>query len=124
MTAVVSDNALDAALQYIEDNAENLYVCSQQPTTFAEASSTYKLGVKASPTFTGPGNGDTSGRKLTVDAITDGTLTGTGTIRYIAITDDSNTELLVVVSLNAERVVDSETTFTLTAFDIEIPDPS
>jgi len=124
MSALIADKVLDEALNYIKDYTENLYICNNLPTTFAEASSTYKLGVKANPGFTGPANGDTSGRKLTVNAITDGTITGSGTIYYIALTDDSLSDLLLVLPLVTSRLIDEDTTFTLTAFDIEIPDPS
>jgi hypothetical protein len=118
------DDILDAALQYIEDNVENLYICSAEPTTFAEANSTYKLGSKATPTITGPANGDTSGRKTTVDAITDGSVTGTGTATHWALTDDSASKLLATGALASSQAVTSGNTFSLTAFDIEIPDPA
>lgn len=49
MAAIVHDDVLDAALNTIKTNTENLYICSTQPATFAEASSTYKLGAKATP---------------------------------------------------------------------------
>jgi hypothetical protein len=125
MSAMITDNALDAALNYIKNNAENLYICNNLPTNFTEASSTYKVGVKANPAFTGPANGDSGGRKLTVNAVTDGSITGSGTIYYIAITKNTPTsELLVVLPLVTPRLIDADTTFTLTAFDIEIPDPA
>lgn len=124
MAATLHDDVLDGALNVIKNNTENLYICkTAQPTTFTEASSTYKVGVKASPSFTGPEN-DTSGRKLTVDAISDGSVTGDGTAGWWALTDDSASKLLVAYELNATQVVTNGNTFSLTAMKINLPDPT
>ena len=80
------------------------------------------MGNKATPAFTGPAN-DTSGRKLTVDAITDGAVTGDGTAGWWALTDDSASKLLAAGELNATQVVTNGNVFTLTAFKVNIPDP-
>lgn len=122
MAAYINDTVLDQALAYIANNVENLYLCSQKPTTFAQASSTYKLGVKAAPSVSAPVDA-TSGRKITVSEITDGTVSGTGTAAWIALTDDSASMLLVAQELNASQGVTAGNTFSLTAFDITIPDP-
>lgn len=124
MAAYINDTVLDQALSYIDTNAENLYICSAQPTTFTEASSTYKLGTKASPTIGAPTNGDSTGRKVVVSAITDGSVSATGTAAWIAITDDSASMLLVAQELSATQGVTSGNTFSLTEFDITIPDPT
>ena len=123
MAATIGNEVFDAALSYISTNTENLYICSQQPTTFLEASSTYALGSKASPSFTGPAD-DTSGRKLTVDAISDGSVSATGTAAWVALTDDSGSILLVAQALSASQAVTNGNTFTLTAFDINLQDPT
>jgi len=123
MAAYLHDDVFDNGLNAIKNNTENLYICkTAQPTTFTEASSTYKVGVKATPAFTGPGNG-ASGRTLTVDAITDGSVTGDGTAGWYALCDDSASKLLVAYELNATQIVTNGNTFTLTAIDINIPDP-
>ncbi|PKN85590.1 MAG: hypothetical protein CVU46_10495 [Chloroflexi bacterium HGW-Chloroflexi-8] len=124
MAAFIHDTVLDQALSYIDSNCENLYICSTQPTTFAEASSTYKLGTKATPSIGAPTNGDSSGRKIVVAAITDGTVSANGTAGFVALTDDSASMLLAVQALNATQVLTSGNTFTLTEFDITIPDPA
>jgi len=117
----IHDDALDAALGVIDD-ATALHICSAEPSTYAEATSTYDLGDKSSPSFTGPVNGDTSGRKITVDAITDGSVTATDTATHWALVD--GTRLLAAGSLSSSQAVTSGNTFTLTAFDIEFPDPA
>lgn len=123
MAATLSNGVLDALLSYISGNCENLYICNAQPTTFAEASTTYKIGTKASPSFTGPAD-DTSGRKVTLDAITDGTVSATDTATWFALTDDSLSELLLAQELSSSQGVSSGNTFTLTASVINVPDPT
>lgn len=120
MLRKLSSNTLDGSLNYIKNNAENLYICSQEPTTFLEASDTYKLGVKAAPTFTGPSAGTDGRRELLVNAVTDGVVSANGTAGFAALTKDSTSELIAVFSLNYPRVIDGETTFTLTAHKIAI----
>jgi hypothetical protein len=119
---MLSDNVLDAALNYIDSNVTNLYICSAEPTTYAEASSTYALGSKSTPGVSSPTNGDVSGRKVTISAITDGSVDSTGTASHWALTGGS--ELIAAGSLSSSQAVTSGNTFTLTAFDVEIPDPS
>ena len=118
--AYLSDALLDLALQAIEDSASQLNICSSEPATYAEATDTYDLG-DASTSFTGPGDGDTSGRKTTIDAITDGSVSTTSTAVFWALTDGTST-LFATGSLATSQAVTAGNVFTTTAFDIEIPD--
>lgn len=120
--ATLSDDVLDGALNIIKNNGTKLFICTTQPTSYAEASSTYALGNKASPSYTGPAD-DASGRKLTVSAITDGTVTSNGTAAFFALTNGSNA-LYATQALNATQAVSSGNTFTLTAIVVNIPDPT
>ena len=122
--ASLSDTVLDAALDSIGNNCENLYITNAIATTYTEASSTFMLGTKATPSFTGPAAGDASGRKITVDAITDGAITTTDDATHWALCDNSLTELQAAGALSALQAVTDGNAFTLTAFDIEIPDPA
>ena len=63
-------------------------------------------------------------RQVTVSAITDGVVDGTGTVGYWAIVDATNTKLLAAAALDAAESVTNGNTFTLNAFDIEQPDPA
>jgi hypothetical protein len=123
MAAHISDGNLDAALTRIKTNVENLYICSQQPTTFLQASSTYKLGTKAAPSTGTIADGDVSGRKLPINAVTDGVVNTAGTATWKALCDDSVSELLVAQELNAPKAIVTGSPFTLTAWDVELPDP-
>jgi len=122
--AFIDDSILDAALDALDGAIENLYITSQEATTYAGAQTTYKLGTKATPTTTGPANGDATGRKLTIDAITDGTVDATGTATHWALCDNSATLLLATGALAAPLAITATNTFTLTAFDVEFPDPA
>ena len=124
MAAYIHDDILDAALSYISTNCENMYICSNEPTTFAEASTTYKLGTKASPSFGSITGGDVSGRKLPVNAVSDGVVNSAGNANYVALTDDSATKLLAVQALSAQKAIETGSPWTLTAWDLELPDPT
>lgn len=124
MAAVIHDNALDAALDYIINNTENLYLCSQVPTTFTEASVTYKLATKASPSFGAKTNGDVSGRKTQIAAITDGVVNTAGNATHYALCDNSASLLLVTQALTSLKALVTGSPWTSPAFDIEIPDPT
>lgn len=124
MADYLHDDVFDSGLSQLTTYTENLYICSTLPTTFAEASSTYKLGVKATPTVGSPGDRSGGGRKVTISAITDGSVTGTGTAGFYALTDDSASKLLAQGDLASTQGVTSGNTFTLTSFEIGIPDPA
>jgi hypothetical protein len=121
----IFDDGLDAGLKALADLTYcDLHICSQQPTTYAQATSTYTLGDKNIITITGPAAGDVSGRKVTVSAINDGDVTATGTATHFAIVDTNSSRLLVTQALSASASVTAGNTFTLTAFDVEINDPT
>jgi hypothetical protein len=119
----LNDEALDSGLDWIDTNGSRLDICSTEPTTYAEATSTYTLGNKTGITISAPQAGDTSGRKVTISAISDGSVTGSGTAGYWAVTNGSDT-LIAAGALSSSQSVTSGNTFTLTAFDIEYPDPA
>lgn len=119
----MTDAAYDALLDYIQSNAESLHICSSLPTTYAEATSTYSLGSKASPTVGTPADRTPNGREITVSAISDGSVSGDGDAAYWAIAKDSATsELLCAGDLSSSQGVTNGNTFTLTEFDIGVPD--
>lgn len=58
------DASKDAALNYLDTNVTQLFITSQLVATYAEASSTYSLGVKATPTISTATDDGTTGRKV------------------------------------------------------------
>ena len=50
----MNDLLFDLPLQEIETSATRVDICSQEPATYTEATSTYTLGNKTGVTYTGP----------------------------------------------------------------------
>jgi hypothetical protein len=123
--AFLNDNVFDSGLSYITTNGNRIDICSQEPTTFAQATSTYSLGNKTSMVMGSPTNGNVDGRKVVVPAIISGaagTVTATGTATHWALTDGPDSILIATGSLTTSQVVTSGNTFTLDAIDITIRD--
>jgi hypothetical protein len=115
------DNARDSGLAYVITNGTRLDICSSEPTTYTQATSTNSLGNKTGLTCTGPSDGTVDGRRVVVPAITDGAVTANGTATHWALTNGSNT-LIATGALTASQAVTSGNVFTLTAINITIRD--
>jgi hypothetical protein len=116
--ALIADYIFDLALAELDTNATHLYICSQEPTTYAQATSTYALGNKTPITVSAPTDRTPNGRKVTISAITDGTVTGTGTATHWAIVKTTGSTLMATGALASGQAVTSGNTFTLAQFDI------
>lgn len=125
----VHDNVLDAALQYLEDNVDFISVCEEGCTTYEHAHSnkgtaTGKvLASSATPTFTGPANGDGSGRKIAVDEEASLTVDVSGTAAEVCLCDVGSALLLYKTSCT-DQVLTAGNTVTIPTWDIEIADPT
>lgn len=124
MAAYLNDRVYDNGLTVLDTEASHLYINSTQPTTYTEAITTYALGVKATPTVGAPAAKAGGGREVTVSAITDGTVSGTGTAGFFSLVDSTNSRLLAAGPLSATQAVTSGNTFTLTSFTIGVPGPA
>jgi hypothetical protein len=120
--AYINDEVFDQGLDYADTNGTRLDICSQEPTTYAEATTTYTLGNDTVNTGATQ-NGATNGRRVIVPAITAGSVTGTGTATHWALTNGSNT-LIATGALSSSQGVTSGNTFTLDAISITIADAS
>lgn len=125
MAKSVHDDVLDQSLSYVKTNGTRICVCSAQPTTYTEAITTYKLAIKtiSSSDYTGPANGDSSGRKITVNQAATITVDSTNTATHVALADSVNSKLLYVTTCTSQSLT-SGNTVTIPAWDIEIADPS
>lgn len=125
MAKSVHNDILDAALNHIKNNVTEMTLCSQEPTTFTEAHTTYKLADVAltSGDFTGPADGDTSGRKITVDAQSSIPIDATGTATHVALTLTASSQLQYITTCTNQALVSGNQTNTA-AWDIELRDPS
>lgn len=123
MAKACNDLVMDAALDYIS-TATLLTVCSAQPTTYAEASITYKLAdvVLDSGDFV-KANGDVSGRKVTIAQQANLDIASSGTATHVALCI-SGSSILVYVTTCISQVLTSGGTVTVPAWDIEISDPT
>ena len=122
--ATIADRVLDNGLTVLDTEANRVDLTSQEATTYAEATSTYTLGNATSISIGAPTDRTGGGRKVTMAAISNGSITGTGTATHYAIVDTLNSRLLVTGLLTASQSVTTGNTFSLEALDIGIPDPS
>ncbi len=121
---LLADRVYDLGLNVLDTEANALYICNAEPATYTAATVTNALGSATGGAYTGigaPAAGTPNGRQVTVNAITAGSVTGTGTASHYAIVDTVNSRLLATSSLTATQAVTSGNTFTLTAFTIRIP---
>lgn len=122
--ATIADRVFDNGLTVLDTEANRIDVTSQEATTYTEATSTYTLGNSTSLSIAAPSDRSGGGRKVTVAAISDGSISGTGTATHYAIVDTTNSRLLVTGTLTASQSVTNGNTFTLASFDVGIPDPA
>tara|TARA_R110001592_G_scaffold50252_2_gene155696 strand:- start:2042 stop:2413 length:372 start_codon:yes stop_codon:yes gene_type:complete len=122
--ASLNDRVFDNGLSILDTEANAVHVTSQEATTYAEAITTYTLGNSTSLSINAPEDRTGGGRKVTITAISDGTITGTGTVTHYALVDTTNTRLLATAALTASQSVTNGNTFTLATFDVGIPDPA
>jgi len=122
--ATLNNRVFDNGLSVLDTEANKILVTSQEATTYTEANATYALGNSTSLSIGAPADRSGGGREVTVAAISDGSVTGTGTATHFAIVDTSNSRLLATGSLTASQAVTSGNTFTLGAFTIGISDPA
>jgi len=121
---------LDQGLQTIVGSDRRLDICRLEPTTYAQATATYTLANKTGLTVGAvAAMSSPAGRKVTVPAITDGTVTATSTgtsddAEFWALTDPANSRLLAAGPLSEAKLVVSGNIFTLPAFDIGLPLPA
>lgn len=122
--AFLHSDIYDKGLTELGTKANRLDICSQEPTTYAGATSTYTLGNKTTPTVSAPADRAGGGREVTVSAITDGSVTATAKATHWALVDTAGSRLLAAGSLSASQDVTSGNTFTLSSFKIGIPAPA
>lgn len=116
--AYLHDDVLDDGLNVLTGFASSLHICSQEPATYSEATSTYTLGNNA-VSVGAPGARTGGGREVTVGAISGGSVTATDTATHYALVD--GTRLLGADALSSPQAVTNGDTFDLATFKIGIP---
>lgn len=122
--ATLGDRVFDNGLTVLDTEANKILITSAEATTYTEANATYALGNSTSLSIGAPADRSGGGRQVTIAAITDGSVTVSGTATHYAIVDTVNSRLLATGSLTASQSVTSGNTFTLTSTTIGIPDPA
>lgn len=122
--ANVADEVFDSLLDYVDTNGNAIYICSADPSTYTEASSTYALGSKSSITISTPVDRTGGGREITVSGFNNGLTTGTGTATHWALVNTSGSAFLLSGSLGTSRAVTPSTSFGMSTFAVGLPDPT
>jgi hypothetical protein len=118
----IADVAFDSGLSYLDTNGTRLDICSQAPTSYSQATTagTYSLG-NATVNTGAPQDGVTDGRRVIVPAVTNGSVTNSGTASHWALTNGSNA-LLAWGTITTPQSVTAGNTWTLDAISITIRD--
>lgn len=116
----INDEVFDQGLDYADTNGTRIDILSQAVTSYADRG-TYTLGNKTGLNTGATQAGATDGRRVIVPAITDGSVTGTGTATHWALSDNSAV-LIACGPLSSSQAVTSGNTFTLDAISITIRD--
>jgi hypothetical protein len=120
--ATLDNRVFDNGLTVLDTEANAIHITSAEATSFANVSSV-TLGNSTSLSIGAPQDRAGGGREVVVAAITDGSVTGTGTATHYAIVDTVSSRLLATSTLTASQAVTSGNTFTLSSVAIGIPDP-
>ena len=130
MAKFALDAIMDAALNEVVNNADQVVVCNGQPATYADATTDSGSGGNAlGEAAIGAGDftladGDTSGRKYDYGGTTGIDVDVSATADNVAFIDDTNSRLLVVTTISNSQSVTAGNTMDVQAFDHEIQDPS
>ena len=126
--SMLYDTVLDKGLETLNTTsglADKLYICSSEPTTYAEAITTYALGHdNGNLAISGPQDRSGGGREVVIAALANnGIVTADGTVLWYAIVDDGLSDLLAVGPVTSQAVTNGNT-FSLNELKIGIPDPA
>lgn len=131
MSEIVHNDVLDAAAQFIIDNADREILCDGAPTSYAEATDPPGSGGNAlADAAVSSGDfsiaaGDTDGRKLSCVAKSGVPIDDGGDADHLAIVDDAgNRVLLVLERPSATSVTDGGPTATIGAWSYTFRAPA
>jgi hypothetical protein len=126
MAKLVDDTVLDGALNIIKNNATQISVCADTPTTYSNATTAgaFRLALKtglAAGDYTGPAD-DTSGRKLSTVAHSAISVSNSGTATHVCLCGTAAT--LYYVTTCTSQVLTAGNTVTIPMWKINIADPT
>lgn len=121
----IMDAVFDTALNQIKNNATSIHIVVGEPTaiaagTFTGATELAERTGLTSGSFTGPVDGDVSGRKITVNAQAGISITASGIADHVVLTNGTDTIYAITTVTGTD--ISSGGTVDTAAFDIEITD--
>jgi hypothetical protein len=119
-TPSIANDVLNAALQYIADNADREVVLSGLPANYAAVSGLTLAAAAIDEADFTLAAGSSTGRKVTVAAQTSVTPSATGTGKYFAIVDDVEDEILALTTC-PDLPLTNGVAVNLNAWTIEMP---
>jgi len=121
MAKYAPDTTYDGLLSYVRQKLTSMTVCSTQPTNFTQGFTTYKLAIKSgmTSTYVIAAAGDTSGRKLVMQANNSLSVTATGTAAHIAWLA-STLSLLLLCTTCTTQALTTGNTVNVPTHDFEI----
>jgi len=124
MTSSQNDLMLDAALDWVRARVTQEDVCSAIPTTYAEANATYMLAQTAiTSSACVVADGDSNGRKMTMNAKNSVSVTTTGTASHVALAGSTGSTLLLVTACTTQALTTGNTV-NIPAWKLEMADVS
>lgn len=128
MAKTCHNNVLDQGLEWLRDNVDKMVLCSDAPTTYAEATATYALADIALSSGSGGdmtiGDGVVSGRKLTVAAKNNVDVDAAGDGDHVALVITGSEILAYVTSLTTEKTgLEIGDKVNFPTWNIELRDP-
>lgn len=120
MAKAIPDAILD--LMLTQPEGTNIHVCSAEPTTFAEATTTFQLASDTVGSYT-KAAGTPDGRQNTQAGTTASAIDNTGTGNHVAITTTSGSVLELVTTATSQALT-SGGTVDIGSFIHTLRDPS
>ena len=115
-----SDRVYDNGLSCLDLEVTHLHVCSSEPTTFAALTSLGSSTIAVPAPSARPGGG----RRVVIPAVSNAPVSTGGTAGFYALTDATNSRLLVAAPLSATQVLTAGNTWSTSSFDVSIPPPA
>lgn len=117
----IDDKIRDEGLVYLTNNGDEVYLCSQAPANFTEATATHALTDPEPIGFGSPAD-YTGGRQVSSTTVSGGDVSTSGTATHVAVVDSVNQILLVVIALGSGVSVLAGGTYDLNSFNVRMPD--
>jgi hypothetical protein len=128
MAKTVHNDVLDAALNYLKTNCTQISCCEAQPTTYASAAQNggkcLAISDISGADFTGPAEGDSSGRKITVGQKANVEVSTTGSAHIFVLLNSSASQVEYTTDVSGPQQITDGNTMTFNSWDIEIADPT